>query len=344
MSPAPRPLSDPRSHSKLLFPRKPLVRSAFPSTDHRALALISRLDGLMTFPSADLFRATWLMREAHCSCLLEGIETTFEEVLAAHAGAIVPAERRDAVRAVLNYRAALLKGFESLKNGEHLSWPLLRTLHETLLGASARRETPDERDAKALPEWLTNEDVNPVLRAAALQVQFALEPPFGKTDGRLDRMLVPLLLLETGMILKPCFYPSPYLCARKDAYRRALDQATRENDRDAWQRFFLEALVEQSIAQIEELEAMDALRDEFVPAFVEATRSSFARCALDYVFANPVFTVPHLIKETRPEITTVGVKQVIKKLLAAGLIEVLHPGKGKRPTIYKFPRLLALLA
>ena len=55
---------------------------------------------------ADLFWLTWLLQEAGSSNVIEGTVTTFEEFLGENAGVVVPAERQDDVREVINYKEA----------------------------------------------------------------------------------------------------------------------------------------------------------------------------------------------------------------------------------------------
>ena len=64
-----------------LSPSDPLPWGYSGSIEHRSLAALSRLDGMMSASSkADLFWLTWLMKEAQCSNVIEGTVTTFVEI------------------------------------------------------------------------------------------------------------------------------------------------------------------------------------------------------------------------------------------------------------------------
>ena len=80
---------------------------SFGYLENKALVELCRLDGMMRASAkADLFWFTWLMKEAQCSNVIEGTVTTFDEVVGENAGIVVPANRRDDVQEILNYRSA----------------------------------------------------------------------------------------------------------------------------------------------------------------------------------------------------------------------------------------------
>ena len=77
--------------------------------------------------------------------------------------------------------------------------------------------------------------------------------------------------------------------------------------------------------------------------FAEATHSSLAVELLDYLFAQPIFTVPNLIKQTELQVSKATLISTVQKLEKAGLITKLSEGKGRRATVWKFGRLVDLI-
>lgn len=322
---------------------------------------------------ADLFWLTWLLKEAQYSNVIEGTVTSFEEVVGDSAGVVVPEMRRDDVREVSNYRDAMLDGLRAMEEGRPLSLSLIKGLHAQLLSGArgeskcpgefrrvqvhiGRAGEPLEKASYVPPEpyklldllenwaaFLARDDLNPVIQAAAAHAQFEMIHPFLDGNGRMGRLLITLLLANKQMIHKPCLYLSAYLQAHRDAYYSALGGISRQGDWDAWISFFLEGVVAHCAANRALLEKMTALYEASKASFAEATNSAFAITVLDYVFAHPVFTVPSLKQETNPHISSPGVVLILNKLRDAGLIEMVRQGRGKRPSIYRFNALMALL-
>lgn len=85
---------------------------------------------------ADLFWLTWLLQEARSSNVIEGTVTTFEEILGENAGVVVPAERQDDVREVINYKEATEAGLQAINNGRDITLSLVKSLHALLLGGT----------------------------------------------------------------------------------------------------------------------------------------------------------------------------------------------------------------
>lgn len=343
--------------------------------EHTAVASVSRLDGMMCASAkADLFWITWLMKEAQCSNVIEGTVTSFDEVIAENAGIVAPPARRDDIREVLNYRSAMLDGLHAIDEGCELSLSLIRSLHANLLSGT-RGETknpgefrkvqvhigrigePIEKASFIPPEpirlvdllenlvkFLSRNDINPIIQVAIVHAQFEMIHPFLDGNGRIGRLLITLFLASKKLIHKPCFYISSYLQSHREEYYLALGKISQHNDWDTWIKFFLNGVIEHCNSNIKLLDDMTSLYEKSKVDFAEATKSSFAISALDYIFANPAFTIPSLIQETKPHLTNYGVTQVVKKLQSAGLISVIRQGRGKRSTIYKFNELMNILS
>ena len=314
------------------------------------------------------------MKEAQCSNVIEGTVTSFDEVVAENAGVVAPPARRNDIQEVLNYRGAMLDGLQAISDGRLLSLSLIKSLHENLLrGARGEGKKPGEfrhvqvhigrpgdpiekasfippepiRLLDLLENWcafISRTDINPIVQVAVAHAQFEMIHPFLDGNGRMGRLLITLFLASKKLIHKPCFYISSYLQSHRDEYYSALGKISRDGDWNTWIEFFLNGVICHCDSNIGLLDNMTVLYEKSKAEFSEVTHSSFAISALDYMFANPVFTVPNLIKSTTPHISQPGVMQVIKKLNVAKIIDVIRPGKGKRPTIYKFNELMGLLS
>lgn len=77
--------------------------------------------------------------------------------------------------------------------------------------------------------------------------------------------------------------------------------------------------------------------------FAEATNSSLAMELLDYLFAQPIFTVPNLINQTKVKASKATLLLAVQKLEKAGLVTKISEGRGRRPTVWKFGALVDLI-
>ena len=347
----------------------------FGSLEYESIASLARLDGMMAASAkADLFWLTWLMKEAQYSNEIEGTVTTFDEIMGEHAGVIVPIERKNDVQEVLNYRTAMLEGLGDIRDGRPLSLSLIKALHAELLnGARGQTKTPGEwrhvqvhigrpgepleKAAYIPPEpflvqdllenwerFIARQDINPVIQAAVMHAQFEMIHPFLDGNGRMGRLLITLFLASKKVLHFPCFYMSAYLQNHRDSYYAALGKISKQGDWNTWIEFFLNAVVKHSQANISLMANMTELYEESKREFSQITGSAQAVNVLDYMFEKPIFTIPDLIKQSKIPISNNGVMSLINRLEKGRLIEKAAEGSGRRPAVWRFTRLLQLLA
>ena len=70
---------------------------------------------------------------------------------------------------------------------------------------------------------------------------------------------------------------------------------------------------------------------------------SLAMELLDYLFAQPIFTVPNLINQTNVKASKATLLLAVQKLEKAGLVTKISEGRGRRPTVWKFGALVDLI-
>ena len=75
--------------------------------------------------------------------------------------------------------------------------------------------------------------------------------------------------------------------------------------------------------------------------FAEATNSSLAMELLDYLFAQPIFTVPNLINQTKVKASKATLLLAVQKLEKSWVSDKkFSEGRGRRPTVWKIWGLL----
>ena len=205
----------------------------------RADQTIGRLAGEgRQISNPHLFIRSFVHREAVLSSRIEGTQVTLGELLAARADTKVEQCVAD-LREVANYVLALEYGIQRLQTLP-LSLRLVRELHEHLMrGVRGDQAMPGEfrrsqnwigppgsvlNHATYVPpppdelmgclgaweHFLHDESLPPLVHAALMHSQFEAIHPFLDGNGRIGRLLIPLLLVARGVLPSPLLYLSAY--------------------------------------------------------------------------------------------------------------------------------------
>ena len=83
-----------------------------------------------------------------------------------------------------------------------------------------------------------------LIRIAMIHYQFESIHPFLDGNGRVGRIIIPLYLLSSKMLSKPCFYISDYFERYRTEYYEALNRGRLYDDMTGWINFFLQATIE----------------------------------------------------------------------------------------------------
>lgn len=332
-------------------------------------AAVARYDGMLAaIPNPDVLLSPLTTQEAVLSSRIEGTQATMEEVLEFEAGkeAASP-ERREDIREILNYRAAMREA-EKLLATMPFSQRVIREAHRVLLsGVRGQHRAPGQYrqvpnwigppgctleearfvpiSAEKLPEAMSaweryahSDAPDRLVQLAILHAEFEALHPFLDGNGRLGRMLVPLVMWQRGMIHRPMFYISAYFEARREAYYDGLLAVSRDDDWTGWCQFFLEGVRIQAEDNLAKAKAILALYEEMKRRIPEMTRSRYAVHALDWIFERPIFRSSDFVHTANiPEPTARRFLGVLQK---GGIIRPLAAGSGRRASIMAFPTLL----
>ncbi len=335
---------------------------------NRALA---RYDGvLQAIPNPEILLSPLLTQEAVLSSRIEGTQASLEDVLRFEAN---PRERISDtaladIQEIINYREALHNAVDALTN-RLLDVALICDLHRVLLTGSRGMDREPGcireiqnfigRDAYiehavfvppapesvpgALEGWaayLQREEKDVLVQLSVLKAQFELIHPFCDGNGRIGRMLVPLILYEKGLIGSPMFYISAYLERHRPEYYERLLGVSRDRDWNGWIAFFLRVIEEQAEENGKKAKAILGLYDEMKQTVPEVTRSQYAIAAIDAIFRTPIFSSSEFYEQTA--MPRRAAERILQQLREEDIIAVLAEGGGRRPTMYVFPRLIAI--
>lgn len=258
----------------------------------RASAAVGRLDGVTTiFPSTPLFLYMYVRKEALLSSQIEGTQSSLSDLLLFESDEI-PHVPIDDVTEVSNYVAAVEHGVRRLRDGFPLSLRLIREMHAILLksgrgaskqpGAFRRSQNwiggtrpgnalfvppPPDRVEDLLGDLerfmhTSDPGIPPLIKAGLVHVQFETIHPFLDGNGRIGRLLIPLLLHEAGVLQEPSLYLSLFLKSRRDDYYRLLQEVRREGAWETWLEFFLTGVAETAEQAAESAREILALFDQ----------------------------------------------------------------------------------
>jgi Fic family protein len=264
----------------------------------KANRALGRLDGLATLlPETSIFLYFYVRKEAVLSSQIEGTQSSLSDFLLYESDE-APGVPLEDVREVSSYVAAVEHGFGRLREGFPLSLRLLRDIHGVLLargrgsdkvpgefrrsqnwiggtrpGNAAFVPPPPDRVMEcmgALETFLHDQPVRTptLIKAALVHAQFETIHPFLDGNGRLGRLLIPLLLHGEGALSEPILYLSLFFKTHRQTYYQHLQRVRLEGDWEGWLRFFLEGVREtadQAVASsrsLLDLVAADRLRIE----------------------------------------------------------------------------------
>jgi Fic family protein len=331
---------------------------------------LGRLDSITTLlPDPQLFLYAYIRREAVLSSQIEGTQSSLSDLLLFELEE-APGVPFDDVVEVSNDVAALEHGMTRLRGGFPLSNRLIREMHEKLLarGRGSEKQPGEFRRSQnwiggtrpgnahfvppppvlveeamsALERMFHGADASyPVLVTAALaHVQFETIHPFLDGNGRIGRLLIPILLHDAGMLQQPLLYLSLYFKQHRDEYYRLLDRVRTAGDWEAWLDFFLEGVETTATSAVETAQRLVALFKEDT-ARVQATGRGAATMlrVLQTLHERPVLTLNEVSRRARLSFPTAA--KGMAALAELGLARELTGNRRNR--VFSYQRYLAIL-
>ena len=353
-----------------LPPEPPLVfDGALQQALEPALLALGRLDSVSTLlPDTALFLYTYVRKEAVLSSQIEGTQSSLSDLLLFELQE-APGVPLDDVIEVSNYVAALEHGLSRLRGGFPLSNRLIREIHGVLLsrGRGSGKEPGEFRRSQnwiggtrpgnaafvpppphlvpdamaALERFLHDDSGLPILvRAGLAHVQFETIHPFLDGNGRVGRLLVTLLLCQTGVLREPLLYLSLYLKQNRAAYYALLDAVHRDGDWEAWLAFFLEGVRQTAEGAVATAQRLAALfqedRERITP---HGRRAGSALRVHEALKARPIATMQELRR--RSGLSFPATSSGMDLLVELGIARELTGRRRNR--VFAYDRYLAIL-
>lgn len=340
----------------------------------KATAAIARYDQMLkSMHNSEILLAPLRNQEAVISSRMEGTVSTMDEILKYEAdfgedGKESATTRSEVVETIL-YQRALTAAQKAIESGQPLSPFLIKAVHQRLLSfGRGAAKTPGEykteqnyladktkRNILFVPikpellqdgidelfQYIGKSKDTPLLKAAISHVEFEALHPFKDGNGRIGRMLITLLLWQSGVISAPHFYISGYFEEHKDLYVDTMRAVSAKDDWTSWCILFLEAIEAQAIRNLEIAENVRALYEGMKQEFSNVLASKWSVRALDYVFTNPVFRNNRFTQHGG--IPAASAARFTRVLLEHNLLRTLEEPSGRRSALYAFEPLLEIV-
>ena len=328
---------------------------------------LGKLDGYaQQIPNVDLYIKMHVKVEANKSSRIEGTRTTLDEDLLSKDD--IDPEKRDDWQEVQNYVDAMNYGIERI-NEIPISTRLIKEIHSILMkNVRGKDKNPGEyrtsqnwiggsRPGNAvyvppiaseinnclndLEKFINNDKINTpdLVKIAMIHYQFESIHPFLDGNGRTGRIIIPLYLLNKGIITTPCFYISNYIEENKNAYYNFLSRVRTNNDMISWIKFFLEATIE--TAKTARVKFQNILQftkevDQILPTL--SVKYENAKKVIDFLYIQPKASRIEIIEKTKiPDSTVNG---IINELMRVNLInEITGFSRNK---VYQFTKYIEL--
>ena len=310
---------------------------ALPEKLDQAHLALGRLDSLTTLlPDAAMFLYSYVRKEAVLSSQIEGTQSSLADLLMFEEDA-APGVPIDDVTEVSCYVAALEHGMARLAQGLPLSSRLICELHARLM-QSGRGAGKSPGQYRRIQNWVGGPSPNaaslvpappqhvaqcitelenflndvparhaPLVKAALSHVQFETIHPFLDGNGRVGRLLIPLVLLSEKVLQQPLLYLSLFFKVHRSRYYELLTRVRTHGDWEAWLDFFLDAVRLCAAQAVDTARSINQLlgRDRLRVAALGRTAAS-ATLVFETLARRPVRSVTSICIETKQSPVTVN--------------------------------------
>ncbi len=269
------------------------------------------------FPNPHPMVQSFVRREAVRSSRIEGTRTTLEELYAYEANPLPEADRQE----VYNYVRALDYGLQRLETLP-ISLRYIRELHAILMeGVRGDVWTPGE--FRRSQNWIgpagstldtapyvpppveemhlalaalenfihAPPDLPVLIRLGMIHYQFEAIHPFLDGNGRVGRLLIPLLICAWDLLPQPYLYVSVFFETHRLEYYARLLGVSQRGEWEAWLTFFLTGVRDQAREAALRLGQLRALRVKYGEWVQPARARERLNQVLDFLLGHPLVSI-----------------------------------------------------
>ena len=307
-----------------------------------------------TIPNETILISTLTLQEARESSLVENIVTTQDDLYRADL-ALSSAAVNASTKEVLDYRAAILHGFELVKHNRLLTCNVIKEVQERLehnhAGFRSQPGTMLKRgdgevvymppqDAQTIVRYMSNleafindeslSDLDPLVKMAIVHHQFESIHPFYDGNGRTGRIVNILMLVTCDRLDLPILYLSRYVTRNKGEYYRLI-QAVRDNapnnaqEWEEWILFMLRGIEQTAMDTTALVKDIYALMNEHKAKLELDFGKLFKPELLKNLFNHPYTKIEYVQRDMGVSRQTAS--KYLNRIVELGLLSKMHIGK-----------------
>ena len=278
-------------------------------------------------PNPRLLIRPYLRREAVLSSKIEGTQASILDVFRYEAGGMAAGKEAGEKRVaeVVNYVDALDECLRDVKKkGALINLQMIKKAHKILMEDVRGQEfKPGEfrtaqnwigvegtkiEDATYVPPPPEHVDellvglekfiqyppgrISVLVQCAMLHYLFEAIHPFNDGNGRIGRLLIPVLLAQRGLLDQPLLYLSAYIERNKTEYYSLLLAVSQKSKWLEWIRFFLYGVIIQAGDAVNNIQQLMVLKSAYDQKLMLKKASGSVTRLVDYLFSNPIITIP----------------------------------------------------
>lgn len=337
----------------------------------KADRFLGRLDAFSDLiPDIDFFIKMHITKEATVSSLIEGTQTSFEEVLIKKEN--IDPEKRDDWNEVHNYIEAIKNAIIAMKTLP-ISNRLIKNTHQVLLqGVRGKQKLPGEyrssqnwigkslKDAIFIPPIhkdlgdlmsdlenfinteLTDSNIKVphLVKIALIHYQFEMIHPFLDGNGRIGRLLITLYLIDKELLKQPTLYLSDFFERNRRDYYDNLMLVRTKDDLINWLCFFLNGVIETAKKSIATFQNIISLRNdiEFNRLIKLGRKQKDGKKLINELYKQPIIDSKDIVDSLKIHPSTAN--RLIKDFQTLGILTELTGYKRNR--IYAFTEYINL--
>ncbi|MCB1647902.1 MAG: Fic family protein [Pseudomonadales bacterium] len=356
-----------------LPPQPPLQLDArLQSRLGQAMLALGRLDAISSLlPDARLFLYSYVRKEAVMSSRIEGTQSSLSDLMLYEMEG-TPGVPIDDVQEVSCYVSALELGVQRIREGDPISFRLLTDLHRALM-TSGRGVNKGPGEFRRNQVWIggyradeaafvpspanelancwaalerflndTPEQTDPLIKSALAHVQFETIHPFMDGNGRVGRLLIPLILVGAQVIREPLLYLSVFLKKHRQTYYDRLQQVRLTGDWEDWLLFYADAVAETANQAVKTAQQLQQLRQRDHARLASLGRMApSAQRVLEVLFETPIVNISTLVK--RGNITAATAGKVMETLVQPQWTMVRELTGQKRNRVFAYAAYIDIL-
>lgn len=317
---------------------------------------LAELKGVaLSIPNENILISTLTLQEAKDSSEVENIVTTQDDLYKADLD-LKDSVIKAAEKEVMNYRNALISGYQQVKKHRILTLNTIKEIQKSLENNSAGfRKVPGTnlknnkgeivytppQNGTDIEQYMTNLeafinnnelcDYDPLVKMAIIHHQFESIHPFYDGNGRTGRIVLILFLVMSDLLDLPILYLSRYITHNKGEYYRLI-QEIRDHDGDnfeqweKWVLFMLKGIEETAEQTINLVKGISMLMSDYKAKLRPAFGRLYKHELLNNLFYHPYTKIEYVERDMMVGRKTAA--SYLSKIVDMGLLTKMKIGKS----------------